>query len=65
MLIGRSKFPSKDEWEKIISDCGSEHGLSKKIIRLQQIENAGATIYVEQADVKDFGALKSINPVRY
>jgi polyketide synthase PksJ len=60
VLIGRSKFPPKNEWMKVIESYGVEHGLSKKIIRLQQIEDSGATVHVEQADVKNFDELNNI-----
>ncbi|MDR3179398.1 MAG: KR domain-containing protein [Holosporaceae bacterium] len=60
VLIGRSKFPWKSEWEKTIENNGPEHGLSKKIIRLQQIENNGATVYIEQADTKNFSDIENI-----
>ncbi|MDR0580841.1 MAG: KR domain-containing protein, partial [Holosporaceae bacterium] len=39
---------------------GENHGLSKKIIRLQQIENNGAVVHVEQADTKNFDEIKNI-----
>ncbi|GHT91048.1 hypothetical protein FACS1894122_02710 [Alphaproteobacteria bacterium] len=60
ILIGRSKFPEKSEWANIIEMHGAEHGLSKKIIRLRQIENNGASIFVEQADVKNFAELNNV-----
>lgn len=60
VLIGRSLFPPKEEWAKIIQEKGENHGLSKKIIRLQQMESNGSEVCVESINVKNAADLKKI-----
>lgn len=60
VLVSRSLFPSREEWSGIIEREGKNHGLSKKILRLQQIESNGAKIHIESANVKNINEIEKI-----
>ncbi|MEH2075465.1 MAG: KR domain-containing protein [Nostoc sp.] len=51
ILIGRSAFPNRDEWSQWLSDYGVQDSLSRKILKLQELEALGAEVLVVQADV--------------
>lgn len=58
-LIGRSKFPSKNEWEKWIDTYGENDATSQKIIKLREMEQLGAEILVLYGDVSNEEQMKS------
>jgi acyl transferase domain-containing protein/acyl carrier protein len=60
ILIGRSSFPDRSEWNNYLSSHDVSDVVSNKIIRLQQYERAGATILVSQADVSDLDSMSSV-----
>ncbi|WP_442939278.1 SDR family NAD(P)-dependent oxidoreductase [Nostoc sp.] len=53
LLTGRSSFPAKDEWSEWLKAHGEEDSISRKIQKLQKLEQLGAEILVVSADVTD------------
>ncbi|MEE8525601.1 MAG: KR domain-containing protein, partial [Thermoanaerobaculia bacterium] len=53
VLLGRSPFPSRDEWSGWLETHGDEDRISRKILRLRACEQAGAEIFLGRADVSD------------
>jgi len=53
LLVGRSAFPSRDEWAEWLATHPDDNDVSRKIRRLQGIENHGAQVLVASADVCD------------
>lgn len=51
VLIGRSPFPSREEWEHWLATHDDEDQTSRKIKRLLGFEEAGAEVLVISADV--------------
>ncbi|MEH1767287.1 MAG: SDR family NAD(P)-dependent oxidoreductase [Nostoc sp.] len=51
ILIGRSAFPNQDEWSQWLSDYGEQDSVSRKILKLQELEALGAEVLVVKADV--------------
>ncbi|AVH67247.1 type I polyketide synthase [Nostoc sp. 'Peltigera membranacea cyanobiont' N6] len=51
ILIGRSAFPNQDEWSQWLSDYGVQDSVSRKILKLQELEVLGAEILIVKADV--------------
>ncbi|NEP72547.1 MAG: SDR family NAD(P)-dependent oxidoreductase [Okeania sp. SIO2G4] len=50
VLIGRSDFPPKSEWENLLK-TGDNNGVIDKIQKLQKLEKFGAEVLTLQADV--------------
>jgi len=51
VLIGRSPFPARDEWEGKLAGADGGDQVSKRIRRLQAIESLGSEIFLASADV--------------
>ncbi|MEH1931932.1 MAG: SDR family NAD(P)-dependent oxidoreductase [Nostoc sp.] len=51
ILIGRSAFPNRDQWSQWLSDYGVQDSVSRKILKLQELEALGAEVLVVKADV--------------
>lgn len=51
ILIGRSVFPSRDEWETWLTTHDEQDKVSRKIRKLQALEDVGAEILIFSADV--------------
>ncbi|MEI2580543.1 SDR family NAD(P)-dependent oxidoreductase [Scytonema sp. PRP1] len=51
ILVGRSPFPKKDEWEKWLETHDSQDEISRKIEKLQTLEKLGAEVLIKNADV--------------
>lgn len=49
ILTGRSKFPDRDQWDKLLAG-GGEEGLVQKIRQLKAMEEAGARVHILTAD---------------
>lgn len=52
-LFSRYAFPTHDGWDQWIVDHGSDDAVSRKIIRLQGLEDFGAEILLLRANVAD------------
>lgn len=53
ILIGRSPFPGRDEWELWLQRHDYDHEVSRKIRQIRALEERGAEILILQADVTD------------
>ncbi len=51
VLISRTEFPEKDQWTQWLAAKGSEDSVSKKIVKLMELEEAGAEVLIYVADV--------------
>ncbi|CAM2006331.1 non-ribosomal peptide synthetase/type I polyketide synthase [Acanthopleuribacter pedis] len=60
VLVGRSTFPRRDEWEKYLAQNDANDRTSQKIQRLKKLESLGAEVMVASADVTDTGKLRDI-----
>jgi acyl transferase domain-containing protein len=60
ILIGRSAFPEKKEWDRWIDSHGEEDRTSLKIKKLLQFEAQGAEILVVSADVCSMEQMKHV-----
>jgi acyl transferase domain-containing protein/acyl carrier protein len=53
VLIGRTPFPEKKEWNTWLAGHAEDDSISEKIIRLQEIERCGGKVLILNADVSD------------
>lgn len=51
VLTGRSSFPAPPEWQEWLIKQGADDHISRKILRLQALQAAGAELLVVEADV--------------
>jgi acyl transferase domain-containing protein/acyl-CoA synthetase (AMP-forming)/AMP-acid ligase II/acyl carrier protein len=58
VLLGRSAFPAPDEWRTWLDHHGPADRISRKILRLRELEGLGAEVLVLQADVAQPAALR-------
>lgn len=58
-LLNRSRFPGRQEWERILQD-GTEPKLGAKIRRIQAMEAGGARISFHQVDVGQYDQLQKV-----
>src|SRR5205085_10757250 len=59
VLVGRSAFPAKDEWQQWLLTHTNDD-LSSKIRKLQAMENLGAEVVVTSADVSDKNQMREV-----
>ncbi len=59
-LVGRSSFPERQNWEQWISTHGEKDDVSRKIRKLQAMEEAGAETLVLAADVADRDQMNNV-----
>ncbi|MEW6736516.1 MAG: SDR family NAD(P)-dependent oxidoreductase, partial [Acidobacteriota bacterium] len=59
VLLGRSTFPARSEWEQILA-ISDQNSLSEKIRRLIALEEMGAEILVISADVTDYRQMQAV-----
>jgi len=60
VLVGRSAFPVKEEWEKWLTTHDVHDNISQKIIKLKEIEALGGSVLVFSADIADFDQIQHI-----
>lgn len=53
VLLGRSPFPPRTEWKTWLSKYGQEDETSKKILKLQKIEELGGEVLVINSNLTD------------
>lgn len=53
ILIGRSPFPDRQEWERWLSTHTQEDPISQKIEKLRQLEKLGSEVLVMSVDITD------------
>lgn len=51
ILLGRSAFPAPDEWVEWLANYGEDNDISRKIQKIQKLEQFGAEVLVVSADV--------------
>jgi acyl transferase domain-containing protein/acyl carrier protein len=54
VLIGRSAFPVREEWQQWLATHDEQDDTSGKIRKIQELEELGAEILVKSADVANF-----------
>lgn len=59
VLVGRSSFPARDQWEAWLEGHDETDAVSSKIRKLQALENMGADLLVVSADVSDESQMRS------
>jgi acyl transferase domain-containing protein/acyl carrier protein len=65
ILLGRSQFPCRQDWEEWLVTHPEEEAISQKIRHLLRLESLGATVRTLQADVADFTQMqKAISHVQ-
>ncbi|HKE57718.1 MAG TPA: SDR family NAD(P)-dependent oxidoreductase, partial [Pyrinomonadaceae bacterium] len=60
ILLGRSEFPAKEQWQEWLSTHDENDLVSHKIRRVQQLEQAGAEVLVASVDVADLEAMHEL-----
>ncbi|MCH9648350.1 MAG: amino acid adenylation domain-containing protein [Deltaproteobacteria bacterium] len=53
VLVGRSTFPPPEDWASWLANKGEKDPVSFRIRQLQALEEAGAELYLDRADVAD------------
>ncbi|MBW4592775.1 MAG: SDR family oxidoreductase [Brasilonema angustatum HA4187-MV1] len=60
VLVGRSGLPEKDEWEKWLATHDDQDAVSRKIKKVQALEQLGAEVLVKSADVANLEQMQSV-----
>ncbi|WP_071189197.1 type I polyketide synthase [Trichormus sp. NMC-1] len=60
VLIGRSQFPKRNEWEEWLINNDPQNPVSQNIKKLQNLENIGAEVLVLTADVTSLEQMQSV-----
>ncbi|HEX8495516.1 MAG TPA: beta-ketoacyl synthase N-terminal-like domain-containing protein [Pyrinomonadaceae bacterium] len=60
VLVGRSAFPARAEWANWLATHGEDDEVSRKIVILQSIEEAGAEVLILSADVADAEQMRAV-----
>lgn len=53
VLVGRSQLPERKEWDQWLETKGAEDRISKKLIKVRELEALGAEVMECSADVSD------------
>jgi acyl transferase domain-containing protein/acyl carrier protein len=60
VLIGRSAFPAKDEWEQWLATHDDQNSTSRKIKKLEELEDLGAEVLALSADTTDQEQMQAV-----
>jgi polyketide synthase PksJ len=60
VLTGRSEFPPRHQWDQWILSHPADDSISRKIQKLKQIEEIGASVLVLQADVSNQQQMQNV-----
>jgi len=60
VLVGRSAFPDRNEWQQWLATHSPEDSVSKKIKKLQTIESLGSQVIITSADVANLDQMLAI-----
>jgi non-ribosomal peptide synthase protein (TIGR01720 family) len=60
VLVGRSHFPAREEWTNWIEQHGNDDSTSRKIRRIQSLEEAGAQVLVCRANVANLAEMREV-----
>ncbi|HLM58887.1 MAG TPA: SDR family oxidoreductase, partial [Pyrinomonadaceae bacterium] len=58
VLVGRSEFPGRGEWQRWLAAHDETDEVSRKIRKLQSVEEQGGEVLVLRADVTDRGQMR-------
>jgi len=60
VLTGRSPFPARQDWDGWLGRQGEDDRTSRKIRRLQALEESGAEVLIARADAGDSAAMRAV-----
>jgi len=60
ILVGRSAFPPKNEWEQWLATDDKKDSVGSKIRKLQAFENWGAEVFIFSADVANQTQMQNV-----
>jgi acyl transferase domain-containing protein/acyl carrier protein len=60
VLLGRSSFPAREEWETWLNENGEEDPVSRRMRKLLAMEAAGAELLIVSADVADEEQMRAV-----
>ncbi|GAB1537616.1 hypothetical protein NUACC21_02650 [Scytonema sp. NUACC21] len=60
LLVGRSAFPKKDEWEQWLAAHDESDRTSRKIRKVRELEQLGASVLVVSADVSNIEQMQNV-----
>jgi phthiocerol/phenolphthiocerol synthesis type-I polyketide synthase E len=60
VLVGRTPMPAREEWEDWLSAHGEGDEVSRRILKLRAIEEAGGQVFVAAADVADEAQMSKV-----
>lgn len=60
ILVGRSAFPERQDWDQWLADHPVADRISSQIRSLQAIEQMGSAVWVAQADVAQLEQMRSV-----
>lgn len=60
VLVGRSPFPARSAWPSWIEQHGDDDVTSRRIRQVRALEECGAEVRVETADVADLDAMRGV-----
>lgn len=58
VLVGRSPLPDRDTWDDVLARLGTQHPTAERIVRVRELESAGAEVLLLTADVTDPGSVE-------
>jgi len=60
ILTGRSPFPSREKWDQWLIQSNASDPVGRKILKLKELEELGASIQVFSVDVTDYAGMKEM-----
>jgi acyl transferase domain-containing protein/acyl carrier protein len=60
ILVGRSGFPAREDWKNWLVAHGEQDSVSRKIRKLQELEESGAEVMVFSADVSNYEQMQNV-----
>jgi acyl transferase domain-containing protein len=60
ILTGRSEFPGKENWQQWLETHGEQDAVSRKIKKIQHLEELGAEVLVCSADAADLVQMQAV-----
>jgi acyl transferase domain-containing protein/acyl carrier protein len=60
VLVGRSVFPAREEWDHWLSTHPEPDRLSRKILKIKALEQAGSEVLLLSADVADYQQMQQV-----
>ena len=60
ILVGRSAFPAKADWEAWLSNHDHDDEVSRKICKLKSLEEEGAEVLATSANVANLGQMQQV-----